>query len=737
MRRCGWTGEGFAAGRAGTYELYSQFGLALGTAPTEVDPEVNALTCAVVPLPDAEFYHFGTSRQLIESVSALQNVELDETKLGLTGAKRHPDQYLLNSRFEVPLGLERNHTLWVENSCVPRSWQLASDHVITGVPENDWDLRLEAGVCLDLVPVGEDGLCLRPYGIDDLFSGAVGDESTRWLSRPAPDWFAARGLSLAQARIDSRTDIQRAPLFPVLQRPMIEARFLEWLSAARPPENADFRGLWLGAQRLSAEQLGEEANLRRLYEQRRCHLQACLRPMLRNFRWSVFFKLDLESTARLFAADQAGLPDLDLTGEDIEPLHRVHERMFHSAVLRHRQATGVEEPEAQAFARLREMIVNEARLAAVAPRRSVMEDQIVWGRSPVRLDLAGGWTDTPPYCIEYGGQVVNLAVDLNGQPPIQVFARLCPRPEIVLRSIDLGVEQRVTSYDELDTFGSPGGEFALAKAAFALAGFLPRFHATGGRASLAEHLREFGGGIEVSMLSSGLGTSSILAATLLATLGDFCGLNWDRNVLFIRTLALEQMLTTGGGWQDQAGAIFRGIKRIETGPGLGQKAAVHWLPQHLFDHDYANRVVLLYYTGLTRLAKNILQEIVRGIFLNSPAHLATIEEIGVNAGRATDAIQRCDYGRLCAVIDRSWQLNQQLDSGTNPPAVQAILDRVQDWLGGTKLLGAGGGGYLLMFAKDEEAAARIRQHLTAHPPNDRARFVDFAVSDTGLQLTRS
>ena len=69
----------------------------------------------------------------------------------------------------------------------------------------------------------------------------------------------------------------------------------------------------------------------------------------------------------------------------------------------------------------------------------MQEDQIVWARSPVRLDLAGGWTDTPPYCIEHGGKVLNVAVDLNGQPPIQVFARLSDRPELVVRSIDLGV----------------------------------------------------------------------------------------------------------------------------------------------------------------------------------------------------------------------------------------------------------------------------------------------------------
>jgi len=236
---------------------------------------------------------------------------------------------------------------------------------------------------------------------------------------------------------------------------------------------------------------------------------------------------------------------------------------------------------------------------------------------------------------------------------------------------------------------------------------------------------------------SGLGTSSILSATVLAALSDLFGLNWDHNVLFTRTLALEQLLTTGGGWQDQAGGIFRGVKLVETVSGLAQKPTLSWLPDYLFGHQFANSRILLYYTGVTRLAKNILSEIVRGIFLNSPAHLNLIEEIGANARIAGAAIQQCDYDRLCAAIQNSWRLNQRLDSGTNPPAVAAILDSVKDYLAATKLLGAGGGGYLLMFAKDAEAAGRIREKLTSSPPNPRARFVNLSLSDTGLQVTRS
>jgi galactokinase/mevalonate kinase-like predicted kinase len=741
MEHCGWETSQFCGGAARRYELYAEFGLALGKSPTVRDAAVNALTCAVVPLPEAEFYHFGTNAQMIESVSALQNLVLDESKIGRTGARQQPDQVTQNSRFDVTLRREGNHTLWVENSVVPSGWQLASQHVLTGVPDNDWTLQLHPGVCLDFVPIGEDQFCARAYGFSDSFAGPLDDASTRWLSRPALDWFVARGLKPEECGVDPQADIHSCPLFPVIAAAELAPAFVEWLFAPAPGPEAGFARRWRELPRLSAQQIPGQANLRRLHAQRARLRDACLVPMLKNFRWSVFFRLDLESTARAFAAAAANLPDLQFDEQD-DPMQVVHDQMFRSAVLRHRQEPGWEKFEAGAFSRLREMIAHEARLSPASPRRNVMDDQIVWARSPIRFDLAGGWTDTPPYCIEHGGQVLNVAADLNGQPPIQVFAKLSDRPELVMRSIDLGVEERVRTYAELDTFGRPDSPFALAKAAFALAGFLPRFHSHGGFASLEQQLREFGAGIEISLLAavpkgSGLGTSSILAATVLAALGDLCGLNWDRNTLFTRTLALEQMLTTGGGWQDQAGAIFRGIKLIETAPGLVQKPAIRWLPHHLFDHDYANRSILLYYTGITRLAKNILAEIVRGLFLNSPSHLGIIADIGANADFASAAIQQCDYEMLLTAIRISWTLNQRLDAGTNPPEVQQILDGIRDYLGATKLLGAGGGGYLLLFGKDETAAARIKQQLTNHPPNTRARFVDFSLSETGLQLTRS
>jgi galactokinase/mevalonate kinase-like predicted kinase len=197
------------------------------------------------------------------------------------------------------------------------------------------------------------------------------------------------------------------------------------------------------------------------------------------------------------------------------------------------------------------------------------------------------------------------------------------------------------------------------------------------------------------------------------------------------------MLTTGGGWQDQAGGLLRGIKLIETEPGLEQKLTVRWLPETYFATGPSDPRVLLYYTGLTRIAKDILKEIVRGIFLNSQTHLTLVRTIGHNAQFVADALQRNDWDGLSAGVRRSWELNQQLDRGTNPPAVRVILEQIGDYLAAAKLLGAGGGGYLLMLAKDEDAARRVRQTLTANPGDAKARFIRLSVSSTGFQVTRS
>jgi len=275
----------------------------------------------------------------------------------------------------------------------------------------------------------------------------------------------------------------------------------------------------------------------------------------------------------------------------------------------------------------------------------------------------------------------------------------------------------------------------------ALAGFLPEFSYRK-YASLQEQLSEAGGGLEISILSavpkgSGLGTSSILAATVLGTISEVCGLGWDKLETGRRTLALEQLLTTGGGWQDQFGGILEGCKLLETNPGRQQSPVAKWLPDSLFtDPRFKNRI-LLYYTGITRVAKSILADIVRGMFLNSSAHLALLEELKVHAENTGENISAKDLDGLAKNILRSWHLNQKLDAGTNTPEIQKIIDRIAPYSAGYKLLGAGGGGFMLIFANDEKSSAHIRKEVAENPVNNRARFVEFSVSTSGLQVTKS
>ena len=674
---------------------------------------------------------------MMQSIYELQNVVADQSKLGPVPSLAQPRQFIQNSEFLAPLRRRENHSLWVENSYVPASWRIAAENILTGVPENDWALELEDGVCLDFVPVN-DSTALRVYGYSDGFRGPMGDAATCWINRSVEDWFERRDITLEAAGIDPETDLQVAPLFPVLDS--FDPEFVQWMFAAEPEASDRCREVWLKAERMSARQLGQGANLEQVYVRRRMLRLAAL-PVMAGMPSTVCFISSIWK--RWLRSMQTERPELPEPLE-IETLHNpllaLHDRMFHAAVLRQRGDQRWEASEKEAFQVLRDLIVEPYRRDPVVPSCTLLKDQIVWGRSPVRMDFAGGWADTPPYSLEHGGAVLNIAIELNGQPPIQVFARQTEEPVLTIRSIDLGLAETLETYDDVRAYDQLDSGFTLARAAFALSGFHPDFN--GGRyASLNEQLRAMGGGVEISMLSaipkgSGLGTSSILAATLLGVLSDFGGMAWDRNEIACRALALEQLLTSGGGWQDQVGGIFPGIKLVRTIPGLEQEPDVRWLPDRFFKGP-EKACMLLYYTGITRVAHDILGEIVRGIFLNSKDRLATVDAIAQTALQCHEAVQRHDFAAFTECVRRSWQLNQQLDQGTNPPAVQEILERISDDLAAAKLLGAGGGGYLFMIANDADSALRIRETLEKHPPNEGARFVEFSVSETGLQVTRS
>ena len=743
LGQCGWDEQSgqFRGEHPDNYDLYGEFGLALGTTPSAPNAAVSALSAASLPLRHGRFYHFGTNRSLLGSVQQLNRAAREPTSFGDSAMQADAPPVQLNATVEADLSAN-NRYIWIENAHIPATWTLRQRHVLTGIPKNDWQLDVPIGVCLDIAPVGKRDYCIRPYGFDDTFRGPLASETTLWMGQPLSSWMSKRGLQIEQILPTPTDDIQDAPLFPVLSNVADAGPLVQWLIAENPDDDATSRDAWLAAARVSNRMLLTEANLERMSADRLAH-RTQRDPLSQSFIEKHWAWLDLKATAdNVLDTEVSGLLAVDDDEEPQLDLGYVHTQMFRNHLAtQHKQDLGPNH--ADAAASLRSLLIEEAILQSVEPQRNVLDDQIVWARSPIRIDIAGGWSDTPPFCLERGGRVVNLAVDLNGQPPIQVFAKICATPHIVIRSIDLGLDETIHDFETLSEFGELGGGFGIARAALSLAGFDPRFYRGTPFATLSEMLQErMGGGIELSLLAavpkgSGLGTSSILAATVLGALGELCGLGWDKNDIFTRTLVLEQLLTSGGGWQDQIGGVTSGLKLIETEPGLRQNATVRGLPDAFFANQYVNRSVLLYYTGITRVAHDILGEIVSGIFLNSARHITLIQEIAYNADFAADALQRHDWDGFCESIRRSWALNQMLDSGTNPPAVQEIIDKVSPHLAACKLLGAGGGGYLLMIANDSEDGARIKEVLDETPPNDRARFVDLNLSETGFQVTKS
>ncbi|MBQ4519006.1 MAG: bifunctional fucokinase/L-fucose-1-P-guanylyltransferase [Bacteroidaceae bacterium] len=715
------------------YDLYSDFGCSLGQHPTIDDPELKELSVAVLPLPGGEFYHYGTSRELLSSTVAVQNIVRDQREIIQRRVKAHPAMFVQNACVERPLTAD-NYEVWIENSHVPSTWTLTHRHIITGVPQNRWTLTLPPEVCIDIVPVGESQWAIRPYGFNDAFKGPLADAQTLFMGHPFKEWAAARSLSLDD--IEGEHDLQAARIFPILQSVEEAGEVLRWMTAE--PACVEGYDLWAKAQRLSADELSAQANLRRLYLQRQQLRTANWPALARNWEKSVFYQTNLDDAAAEYAHFRLETPaPLAATA----PLMtRIHDHAFRARL----QAFRGEEHQAEeekAFALLREGLTDRILAVRQEPRLAVYADQIVWGRSPVRIDLAGGWTDTPPYCLSEGGNVVNIAIELNGQPPLQAYVKPCKEPKVILRSIDLGAMETVTTYSELEDFARVGSPFSIPKAALALAGFSPRFSACPYN-TLEEQLRAFGSGIEVTLLSaipagSGLGTSSILASTVLGAISDFCGLAWDKNEICLRTLALEQLLTTGGGWQDQYGGVLHGVKLLQTQSGFDQSPQVKWLPDFLFTNPEYQKCHLLYYTGITRTAKGILAEIVRRMFLNETHQLGLLADMKAHALDLYEAIQRGNFNEMGRLVGQTWEQNKRLDKGTNPPAVETIIESIKDYCLGYKLPGAGGGGYLYMVAKDPEAAARIRTILHENPQNDCARFVEMTLSEKGLQISRS
>ncbi len=342
--------------------------------------------------------------------------------------------------------------------------------------------------------------------------------------------------------------------------------------------------------------------------------------------------------------------------------------------------------------------------------RIVCDEHIVY--LPLRVNFGGGWSDTPPYCNENGGTVLNAAITLNGTRPVRVSLRRLSDNKIVFESADMDVYGEFDSIEPLQSVGDPFDPFVLQKAALLACGVIPQ---KGGR--LDDVLNRLGGGIcmdtEVVGVpkGSGLGTSSILAAGCCKALFEFLGVQYTEEDLYATVLCMEQIMSTGGGWQDQVGGVTDGIKYITSSPGLKQEIKVQHLRLNADIMEELNDRFALIYTGQRRLARNLLRDVVGRYIGNEADTVFALNEIQRNAALQRFELERGDIDAFAELMTEHWRLSRMIDEGSTNTLIDQIFDSVNDMLAGRMICGAGGGGFLQVILKKGISKKMLQDRL--------------------------
>ncbi|XP_035399516.1 L-fucose kinase [Cygnus atratus] len=368
---------------------------------------------------------------------------------------------------------------------------------------------------------------------------------------------------------------------------------------------------------------------------------------------------------------------------------------------------------------VRQAVMSSCQFVTVRPAELPPVGCWVQAVCPARLDLSGGWSDTPPVTYEHGGAVVDVAVLVDGCRPIGARVRRIPEPE--LRLVSLGGTPRgeavaelvCRELEDLRDYCQPHAPGALLKAAFICTQIVQFPSQEPLRAQL---MRSFGGGFEVHTWSklphgSGLGTSSILAGAAMASLYRAAGKAASTESLVHAVLHLEQRLTTGGGWQDQVGGLVPGIKIGRSKAQLPLRVEVEEIPvpegfaRTLGDH------LLLVYTGKTRLARNLLQDVVRNWYARLPSVVQNAHALVSNAEECARALRQGDLPLVGTCLDRYWQQKKRMAPGCEPLAVGRMMGALRPYVHGQCLAGAGGGGFLYVLTKAPRQKEALHQIL--------------------------
>ncbi|MGC2034755.1 MAG: GHMP kinase [Thermoplasmata archaeon] len=339
--------------------------------------------------------------------------------------------------------------------------------------------------------------------------------------------------------------------------------------------------------------------------------------------------------------------------------------------------------------------------------------QIVRSKAPLRVSFAGGGTDVAPYPEERGGAVLNCTIDKYAYATLGVNA-----------GGDGATQVHSLDYNLRANYGKPedlvyNGELDLVKAAIKVLRPLTKGNHHDDTLELFLHSDAPPG--------TGLGSSSTMAVALVGAFQRFLRQPWTPYEVAELAYQIERLeLGIKGGKQDQYAAAFGGFNFMEF---TGHTTVVNPLriPSDVLN-ELAYRL-LLCYTGTSHYSNDIIERQQQSY---QDRNVDTVEALDATKQLAIsmkNELLRGNIDEMGRLLDAGWQLKKRFTTGISNPHIDTFYDKARSAgaLGG-KLVGAGGGGYILFFcdfSRRNEVAKAVQEA--------GGRVVDFSLEQHGLQ----
>lgn len=332
---------------------------------------------------------------------------------------------------------------------------------------------------------------------------------------------------------------------------------------------------------------------------------------------------------------------------------------------------------------------------------------IIRAKAPLRISFCGGGTDVPPYPATHGGCVLSCTISKYA------YASLVPREDGAygVRSLDYDIDVRYGGHDDLIF----DGELDLVKAV------IKRFGSEKG-ADLFLHSDAPPG--------SGLGSSSTMVVALVGALANYLAQTMGPYETARLAYAIEREdLGIPGGYQDQYSAVFGGFNFMEFS---GDDVTVNPLRIPAETLDELRYHLLLCFTGTARTSAAILSEQIGGVEAGHADVLAALAQIKQYTVAMKEALLKARLNDFGALMNDAWTAKRRLAAGIETPVVEELYEtaRAHGAIGG-KLLGAGGGGYLLLYCEFTRTH-EVAEKLTAAG----GQIVDFSFDGEGVRSWR-